>query len=437
MTYGYGDIRLTYIHVHISLLYCLYGWLTDMMTYGWHTYMCTSVYCIACMDDLRIRWHTDDIHTCARQFTVLFVWMTYGYSAIRMTYIHVHVSLLYRLYGWLTDTVTYGWHTYMYTSVYCIACMDDLRIQWHTDDIHTWARQFTVMFVWMTYGYSDIRMTYIHVHVSLLYRLYGWLTDTVTYGWRTYMYTSVYCIACMDDLQIWWHTDDIHTCARQFTVLLVWMTYGYGDIRMTYIHVHVSLLYCLYGWPTDTVTYGWHTYMCTSVYCIVCMDDLRIRWHTVDIHTCTRQFTVSFVWMTYGYGDIRMTYIHEHVSLLYCLYGWLTDTVTYGWHTYMCTSVYCIACMDDLRIQWHTVDIHTCARQFTVMGLWCYSTTENVAVFIWLSLQKVMEKPELLYEVKVYETDKNIMTFRGEYTHWSVITVYAITSSRTFKGEHL
>lgn len=43
------------------------------------------------------------------------------------------------------------------------------------------------------------------------------------------------------------------------------------------------------------------------------------------------------------------------------------------------------------------------------------STTENLAVYIFEELQKEMPKPELLYKVKVHETDKNVMTFRGEY----------------------
>lgn len=43
------------------------------------------------------------------------------------------------------------------------------------------------------------------------------------------------------------------------------------------------------------------------------------------------------------------------------------------------------------------------------------STTENVAIYIFEELKTHMSKPELLYEVKVHETDKNIMCFRGEY----------------------
>ncbi|XP_069785574.1 6-pyruvoyl tetrahydrobiopterin synthase [Narcine bancroftii] len=41
------------------------------------------------------------------------------------------------------------------------------------------------------------------------------------------------------------------------------------------------------------------------------------------------------------------------------------------------------------------------------------STTENVAIYIWENLQTRLP-PNLLYEVKVYETDKNIVVYRGE-----------------------
>lgn len=43
------------------------------------------------------------------------------------------------------------------------------------------------------------------------------------------------------------------------------------------------------------------------------------------------------------------------------------------------------------------------------------STTENIAVYIFEELKKHMTKPELLYEVKIHETDKNVMCFKGEY----------------------
>lgn len=43
------------------------------------------------------------------------------------------------------------------------------------------------------------------------------------------------------------------------------------------------------------------------------------------------------------------------------------------------------------------------------------STTENVAVFIWNNLKAQLPNPAILYEVKIYETEKNIVTFRGEF----------------------
>lgn len=42
------------------------------------------------------------------------------------------------------------------------------------------------------------------------------------------------------------------------------------------------------------------------------------------------------------------------------------------------------------------------------------STTENVAVFIWNNLKAELEDYSLLYEVKIFETDKNIIRYRGE-----------------------
>jgi len=44
------------------------------------------------------------------------------------------------------------------------------------------------------------------------------------------------------------------------------------------------------------------------------------------------------------------------------------------------------------------------------------STTENVAIFIWDRLTSLMSKPELLYEVKILETEKNHVFYRGEAT---------------------
>jgi len=42
------------------------------------------------------------------------------------------------------------------------------------------------------------------------------------------------------------------------------------------------------------------------------------------------------------------------------------------------------------------------------------STTENLAVFIWDSLLPVLPQPQLLHKVKIYETEKNIVEYRGE-----------------------
>lgn len=42
------------------------------------------------------------------------------------------------------------------------------------------------------------------------------------------------------------------------------------------------------------------------------------------------------------------------------------------------------------------------------------STTENVAVFIWNQMKTVLNKPELLYEVEIWETENNIVTYRGD-----------------------
>jgi len=42
------------------------------------------------------------------------------------------------------------------------------------------------------------------------------------------------------------------------------------------------------------------------------------------------------------------------------------------------------------------------------------STTENVAIFMWTQMKKLLEKPELLYEIKIWETENNIVVFRGE-----------------------
>ncbi|XP_032393991.1 6-pyruvoyl tetrahydrobiopterin synthase [Etheostoma spectabile] len=41
------------------------------------------------------------------------------------------------------------------------------------------------------------------------------------------------------------------------------------------------------------------------------------------------------------------------------------------------------------------------------------STTENVAVYIWDNMVKVLPS-NLLYEIKIHETDNNIVIYRGE-----------------------
>lgn len=42
------------------------------------------------------------------------------------------------------------------------------------------------------------------------------------------------------------------------------------------------------------------------------------------------------------------------------------------------------------------------------------STSENVAIFIWQSLKKAIDNPDLLYKIKLFETDKNIVVYKGE-----------------------
>ncbi|XP_032816923.2 6-pyruvoyl tetrahydrobiopterin synthase isoform X3 [Petromyzon marinus] len=41
------------------------------------------------------------------------------------------------------------------------------------------------------------------------------------------------------------------------------------------------------------------------------------------------------------------------------------------------------------------------------------STTENVAVFVWENLRKLLPEGSL-FEVKIHETDKNVVVYRGE-----------------------
>ncbi|NWR89995.1 PTPS synthase, partial [Furnarius figulus] len=43
------------------------------------------------------------------------------------------------------------------------------------------------------------------------------------------------------------------------------------------------------------------------------------------------------------------------------------------------------------------------------------STTENVAVFIWENLQRLLPAG-ILYKVKVFETEQNVVVYKGEET---------------------
>ncbi|XP_012280556.1 6-pyruvoyl tetrahydrobiopterin synthase [Orussus abietinus] len=42
------------------------------------------------------------------------------------------------------------------------------------------------------------------------------------------------------------------------------------------------------------------------------------------------------------------------------------------------------------------------------------STTENLAIYVFNELKLQMPNPDLLYEVKIYETEKNVVIYRGE-----------------------
>ncbi|KAB0798667.1 hypothetical protein PPYR_09660 [Photinus pyralis] len=42
------------------------------------------------------------------------------------------------------------------------------------------------------------------------------------------------------------------------------------------------------------------------------------------------------------------------------------------------------------------------------------STAEHVAIYIWQNMRKHMEEPNLLHEVKVFETENNIVRYRGD-----------------------
>jgi len=42
------------------------------------------------------------------------------------------------------------------------------------------------------------------------------------------------------------------------------------------------------------------------------------------------------------------------------------------------------------------------------------STTENLTVHIWDEIKKMLPEPNMLYEIVVHETDKNIFRYKGE-----------------------
>lgn len=52
------------------------------------------------------------------------------------------------------------------------------------------------------------------------------------------------------------------------------------------------------------------------------------------------------------------------------------------------------------------------------------STTENVAIYIFDSLSELLPNPKLLYEVKIYETDNNIVFYRGEWSQLRLKTIF-------------
>jgi 6-pyruvoyltetrahydropterin/6-carboxytetrahydropterin synthase len=41
------------------------------------------------------------------------------------------------------------------------------------------------------------------------------------------------------------------------------------------------------------------------------------------------------------------------------------------------------------------------------------STAENLVIYMWKQMQKILPNPGLLYEIKCFETEKNIVSYRG------------------------
>eukprot|EP00043_Microstomoeca_roanoka_P018522 m.199541 g.199541 ORF g.199541 m.199541 type:complete len:154 (+) comp16846_c1_seq4:1030-1491(+) len=73
----------------------------------------------------------------------------------------------------------------------------------------------------------------------------------------------------------------------------------------------------------------------------------------------------------------------------------------------------------DLKKYMHTAIMETLDHKHLDLDVPYFkdvvSTTENVAVFIWKEMQRLLPTG-LLHEVKVNETDKNIVIYRGEVT---------------------
>lgn len=62
------------------------------------------------------------------------------------------------------------------------------------------------------------------------------------------------------------------------------------------------------------------------------------------------------------------------------------------------------------------------------------STTENVAVVIFEAIQGQLPSQVALYEIKVHETDKNIVVYRGEH-EWIIHTKNLISKCHTSLNE--
>ena len=71
----------------------------------------------------------------------------------------------------------------------------------------------------------------------------------------------------------------------------------------------------------------------------------------------------------------------------------------------VCACVYVCVCIH--------VCVSVCVHVCVSVSVCVHSTTENVAVFIWDSMVKRVP-PGMLYEIKVHETDKNVIFYHGE-----------------------